>query len=83
MLEKADERDIDLNEVEETIEYGEMVAEYPDDKPYPSCLYLSFFNSKPLHVCFAMVNAKECKVITAYEPSLIIFEKDFKTRKKK
>ena len=25
----------------------------------------------------------ECKVITAYEPSLIIFEKDFKTRLKK
>ena len=83
MLEKADERDIDLDQVEQTIEYGEKIAEYPDDKPYKSYLYLAFFQSKPLHVCFALVNAKECKVITAYEPSLTIFEDDFKTRRKK
>jgi len=83
MLEKADERDIALELVEQTIEYRERIAEYSDDKPYKSYLYLSIFNHKPLHVCFAIVNAKECKVITAYEPSLIIFEEDFKTRRKK
>ena len=83
MLEKADERDIDLDQVEQTIEYGEKIAEYPGDKPYKSYLYLSFFNAKPLHVCFVIVNAKECKVITAYEPNLTIFEKDFKTKRKK
>jgi hypothetical protein len=83
MLEKADERDIDLDHVEQTIEYGEKIAEYPDDKPYGSLLYLSFFDAKPLHVCFARVNEKECRVITAYEPSLIIFEADFKTKRKK
>lgn len=83
MLEKADERNIDLDNVEHTIEYGEKIAEYPDDKPYKSYLYLSFFNSKPLHVCFAVVNQKECKVITAYEPSLTIFDNDYKTRLKK
>ena len=82
MLEKADERDIDLDIVEQTIEYGEMIADYPNDKPYPSCLYLFLIDSKPLHVCFAPVNEKVCKVITAYKPNLTIFEDDFKTRRK-
>jgi uncharacterized protein DUF4258 len=83
MLEKADERGIDLEHVEQAIEYSEKVAEYPNDKPYKSYLYLSFFNHKPLHVCFAIVNQKQCKVITAYQPNLTIFEKDFKTKRKK
>ena len=83
MLEMADERNIDLDHVEQTIEHGEKIAEYPDDKPYPSYLYLSFIDGKPLHVCFAPVSEKECRVITAYEPSLLIFEADFKTKRKK
>ena len=83
MLEKADERNIDLDQIEQTIEYGEKIGAYPEDKPYPSFLYLFFFDDKPLHVCFAPVNEKECRVITAYEPSLLIFESDFKTKRKK
>ena len=83
MLEKADERDIDLNLVEQAIEYGEKIAEYPEDKPYKSYLHLYFFDGKPLHVCFAPVSKNECKVITAYIPSLLIFEKDYKTKRKK
>ena len=82
-IEKADERDIDLELVERTIEYGEKIAEYPDDKPYKSYLYLNFFGGKPLHVCFAPLPGKICRVITIYEPSLLIFEKDFKTRREK
>ncbi|MCW5907688.1 MAG: DUF4258 domain-containing protein [Chitinophagales bacterium] len=82
VLEKADERNIDLNIVEHTIEYGDKIAEYPSDKPYPSFLYLSFFEGRPLHVCFAQVNNITCRVITAYEPSLLIFENDYKTKRK-
>jgi hypothetical protein len=58
ILEKADERDIDLSHVEHIIEYGEKIAEYASDKPCPSYLYMSFFDSKPLHVCFARASAK-------------------------
>ena len=83
ILEKADERDIDLSQVEHTIEYGEKIAEYLNDRPYPSYLYLAFFSGTPLHVCFAKVSAKECRVITAYQPNLLIFEKDFKNKRKK
>lgn len=82
MLEKADERNIDLNPAEQTVEFGKKIAEYPEDKPYKRFLHLSFFDGKPLHVCFAPVNEGECKVITAHEPSLLIFENDFKTKRK-
>lgn len=82
-IQKADERDIDLEWVESTIEYGEKIAEYPEDNPYKSYLYLKFFNGKPLHVCFAPISGKICRVITIYEPSLLIFERDFKTKRKK
>ena len=82
VLEKADERNIDLNLVEHTIEHGEKIAEYPDDKPYASFLYLAFFDGKPLHVCFAPVSHTTCRVITAYQPSLLIFETDYKTKRK-
>lgn len=81
-LQKADERDISLEDVEYTIEYGEVVAGYPDDNPYPSYLYLCEINSKPVHVCFAVVQIDICRVITVYRPSLLIFENDFKTKRK-
>lgn len=83
VLVKADERDIDLENIEHAIEYGETIVEYLNDKPYKSYLCLCFFNGRPLHVCFAPVNENICKVITAYEPSLLIFENDYKTKRTK
>ena len=79
----AYDRNIDLNQVEYVIEHGEKIAEYPDDRPYISYLFFAMIDAKPLHVCFAKVTEKECRIISAYEPSLIIFESDFKTRRKK
>lgn len=83
VLQKADERDIDLENIEQAIEYGDIFAEYPEDKPYKSYLCLYFAGGRPLHICFAPVNEYICKVITAYEPSLLIFEADYKTKRKK
>ena len=38
-------------DVEDTINNGEIIEEYFDDKPYPSFLALKFYD-KPLHVVF-------------------------------
>jgi hypothetical protein len=78
VLEKAVERNIDLDVVESIIEHGEKIAEYPNDKPYASFLYLGFFESKPMHVCFAPLSQHICRVITAYEPSLLILKRILK-----
>lgn len=81
-IERAYERDIDLNDVEGVVEYGEKVAEYPNDKPHESFLFMRVIDKKPLHVCFARLSAEVCIVITVYEPDMLNFESDFKTRKK-
>ena len=37
-LERMNERDISIADVKSCIENGEIIEEYPDDFPYPSCL---------------------------------------------
>ena len=63
---------------------GEIIAEYPDDQPFPSYLLLYFEQGKPLHV---VVGKDErdgaCYVVTAYEPDIKLWNDDFRTRRKK
>lgn len=77
------ERDISRNDVKEVLLKGEVINNYPHDKPFPSALLFKKINKRPLHVV-AAIDEKNNKVyiITTYEPSLEIFEKDYITRKK-
>lgn len=76
------ERSLKKEEILEVISKGEKIAEYPDDKPFPSFLFLGFVRSKPLHVVVAFDAASQtCHVVTAYEPDLLIWNDDFKTRR--
>jgi hypothetical protein len=77
------QRNISTNEVEEVLESGEVIMEYIDDKPFPSKLLFSIINLRPLHIVCSF-NEKENTsiIITVYEPSLDVWENDFKTRKK-
>ncbi len=62
------ERDILEESVEDTIQNGEIIETYLDDKPYPSFLALKLYD-KPLHVVFAKNEEQnEIIVITAYYP---------------
>jgi hypothetical protein len=69
-------------EVEQVIAEGEEVAAYPTDKPYPSSLRLCVVNGRPIHVVVARNESGTCFVVTAYEPSIFIWNADFKTKKK-
>jgi len=83
VFERMLERDISRNDVKEVLLYGELINNYPKDKPFPSALFFKLVNSRPLHVVAAVDSNKEkLFIITAYEPSLEIFKKDFKTRRK-
>jgi hypothetical protein len=59
------------SEVMETVLAGEIIHEYPEDKPHPSVLIFGFTrNRRPIHVVAAYVpNEDKALVITAYEPS--------------
>lgn len=80
-LVKMKERGIEYNAIETAILSGEVIAQYEDDKPYPSCLIFGYTAyNEPLHVV-ASVNENVLWIITAYFPSMNIWEDDYKTRK--
>ena len=60
----------------------ELVEEYPDTSPYPSCLVLGFTDKKrPLHIVFAVNReARIVYIITVYEPASTKWSKDFQRR---
>ncbi len=84
VLQKMLERNIKREYIKKVILEGEMINSYEDDKPFPSALFLKFINNKPLHALVAFdENQNKAYIITSYEPSLEIFESDYRTRKKK
>ena len=83
-LEQMMERGISRETVKEVLRNGELVEDYPDDKPYPSGLFLGWIKGKPLHVVAAFDSLTGwCFIITAYKPDLEHFESDYKTRRQK
>jgi hypothetical protein len=81
-LQQLFQRDIMAAEIEEVVRQGTIVAEYPDDTPYPSKLLLGIIAGKAIHAVAAEDGKGTCIVVTAYEPSLELWEKDFRTRRK-
>jgi len=76
------ERGIKRADFIECIEIGEIIEEYPDDTPYPSCLiYGTCLAGKPLHVVVGLNEGVLCCMITAYRPDLDKWDSDYKTRK--
>lgn len=62
---------------------GEIIEQYPDDFPFPSCLIFGYsIDEKVLHVV-ASDEGTASRIITAYYPNIEKFENDLKTRKEK
>jgi hypothetical protein len=76
------ERSIRKPDVLGVVGSGEIIAEYPDDVPFPSYLILGFANDQPVHVVVALDRRSQtCHIITVYVPDLIRWQADFKTRR--
>ncbi|MBI5203641.1 MAG: DUF4258 domain-containing protein [Nitrospirae bacterium] len=81
-LERMLERGISRAMVKEVLLSGEIIENYPNDKPFPSALFAGWIKEKPLHVVAAFdAQSNYCFVITAYRPDLEHFESDYKTRR--
>ena len=75
------QRNITQENVEKVLLNGEIIEEYENDYPYPSCLVYGInLNNEILHVVCGL-NTEELWIITAYYPDNIKWEKDLKTRK--
>ena len=76
------ERRISKDDVKNAVELGEVISDYPDDKPYPSKLMLWSVGGRIIHVVVAHnTNQNEYIIITAYVPSLDIWKPGFKRRR--
>ena len=76
------DRSIRHDEVTEVVRLGEVIADYPDDEPFPSCLMLGLVYGRPLHVVVAIgAESESCYIITAYDPDPDLWEEDFRTRR--
>ena len=76
------ERGIKRADVIECIKSGEIIEQYPDDTPFPSCLILGDYETgETLHIVVGLNIETLCCIITAYRPDLDKWESDFKTRK--
>jgi len=67
----------------EVILKGEVIEEYPKDKPLSSSQMFIVLKGKPFHiVVYLDQQNQKGYIITAYEPTLDKFESDFKTRRR-
>jgi hypothetical protein len=75
------QRDITRPEVKFVLSNGEIIEQYPDDYPYPSCLVLGITNERRyLHIVCG-IGGGELWIVSAYCPDTDKWEDDLRTRK--
>ena len=78
---RLNERNITVDDVMNAIDNGEIIEQYPDDFPFPSCLILGLsINGVYIHIVVSM-NDDKIYLITAYVPDTDKWEADMKTRR--
>jgi hypothetical protein len=81
-LRRMFERNITFDEINEIVDRVEVIEEYIEDIPYPSCLILGFTRAnRPIHiVCSINHEEKTVIIITIYIPEKNKWENDFRRR---
>ncbi|MCL2002922.1 MAG: DUF4258 domain-containing protein [Oscillospiraceae bacterium] len=75
------ERGITIENIKNAVRIGEIIQQYKEDKPFPSCLMLGETEqNKKIHIV-ASVNGGYMYVITAYYPNEKDWGVDMKHRK--
>ena len=83
ILKRLMQRGIFQASVVQAIRSGEIIEQYPDDYPYPSCLLLGTTKAgEALHIVCGIGEGKVW-LITAYHPDPDEWESDLKTRRAK
>ena len=81
--ERFRQRGIKAKDIRIAINNGEIIEQYPDDSPFPSCLIVGYDGKgECIHVC--MSDEGSCaRIITAYHPDTKLWSKDLKRRLEK
>lgn len=79
-LARMQERDILIDDILDVLLNGEIIEDYPDDYPFPSCLMMGCIKEKILHVVLAC-DGICLRIISSYWPDDSRFMEDGKTRR--
>lgn len=78
---RLEQRGISIDDIISCINNGEIIEQYPDDYPFPSCLILgSSVSNLFIHVVVGS-DLKTLWIVTAYYPDINKWDADFKVRK--
>ena len=81
-FERMFQRGIDPDAVAQIVSSGEVIADYPDDRPFPSTLILGFHGGQPVHAVVARdPGSGECHVVTIYRPDPVMWNEAYKKRR--
>jgi len=74
---------IRVEEIMQALDSGEIIEEYPEDVPYPSCLVLGrTATGRPNHVVCAPAAAEQrVIIITTYQPDPAQWDEGFRHRR--
>ncbi|MDD6504917.1 MAG: DUF4258 domain-containing protein [Lachnospiraceae bacterium] len=80
-IERMQERDITRADIKNCIMQGEIIENYPNDFPHPSCLIFGYtVDNKVIHVVVGC-DGTQIWIITVYIPNTDKFLDDLKTRR--
>jgi len=75
------QRNIKMKDIKSGIMNGDIIEQYPDAFPFPSCLILGYtIDKRPIHIVMSDEGSAS-KIITAYIPTMEKWNNDFKKRK--
>lgn len=81
--ERFRQRNIKARDIRHAVYNGEIIEQYPDDFPFPSCLILGETSEgQYLHIVMSD-EGNMSRIITAYYPDKFKWSADFKERKDK
>jgi len=79
--ERFRQRGINIKDIRNAVNNGEIIEEYPDDYPYPSCLILGEnLRGEKIHAVLSDEGTSS-RIITAYFPDAEKWSADLKIRR--
>lgn len=79
--ERFRQRGISIKDIRNAINYGEIIEQYPNDYPYPSCLILGKnLRGEDIHAVLSDEGTSS-RIITAYFPDVDKWSEDFRVRR--
>lgn len=80
---RCTQREITQKDIKNCVMTGEIIEQYPEDFPWPSCLIFGYATDNRIIHVVVSDNGEYSKIITAYIPNEETFESDLRTRKEK